>query len=164
MSRQKRSYPKRSWLSHFKHPDQVVFFNYIYPYNSANYVVASRNMILTLQTTEIWLNNWSETARESIAKYRWFVDMSSDFVSELCLQRYVISLCHVVSWPGKSKNNFEGERHKFEFCEEQQKKKRLQKIMLRSNNSSQKCVSSVLLLLDVCEEENWLSSMVYSFI
>ena len=57
MSRQKRSYPKRSWLSHFKHPDQVVFFNYIYPYNSANYVVASRNMILTLQTTEIWLNN-----------------------------------------------------------------------------------------------------------
>ena len=52
----------------------------------------------------------------------------------------------------------------FEFCEEQQKKKRLQKIMLRSNNSPQKCVSSVLLLLDVCEEENWLSSMVYSFI
>ena len=97
----------------------------------------------------------SATARQSIAKYHWFVEMSSDFISKLCLQRYVIRR-------HQSRGILTGKS--FEFWEEQQKKKRLQKVMLRSNNSPQKCVSSVLLLLDVCEEENWLSSMVYSFI
>ena len=50
MSRQKRSYTKRSWLSHFKHPDQVVFYLYL----SVGRAILSSNAPTSNLTTGYW--------------------------------------------------------------------------------------------------------------